>query len=117
MENAIVLMSAIATVLGAIAAGVSAIIKLSRQIDRHFDETDRRIMELSFQKDGQISENRQSVALLELQFRSFTETINHKLNRFEAAIIQQSKFLEKHHSFSPRAVFPLKLEEDEQNSG
>jgi hypothetical protein len=109
MEIAIALTSILISIIGGGAGGLASIIKLSRQLDRRFDETDAKIQALTHRYDVQRERDLAKLEMLEYRLGQADKTADHKFHRFETSILQISKYLEKHHSYHPQSIFPLEF--------
>lgn len=103
--------SVFVSIAGGCCGGVAAIFKLSRQLDGRFDRTDKHIQELTHRYDVQRTQDSSRIDMLEYQIKEQRQLIEHKSKRTENAIFQLSSYLEKHHSYQPRSVFPLERDD------
>jgi cation diffusion facilitator CzcD-associated flavoprotein CzcO len=106
MEVAIALSSVLVSIIGGGCGGIAAIFKLSRQLDRRFDATDEKISQLTHRYDVQRERDLANIQMLEYRLIQSEKSAEHKFNRFENAILQLSKYLEKNHDYRPRFMFP-----------
>ena len=113
MEIAIALTSILISIIGGGAGGLAAIIKLSRQLDRRFDETDSKIQALDHRYDVQRERDLARLEMLNYQLGQTDKKADHKYQRFENSILQVYKYLDNHHSYNPQAIFPVELKEHE----
>jgi hypothetical protein len=111
MEVAIALTSILISIIGGGVGGLASIIKLSRQLDRRFDETDAKIQELSHRYDVQHERDLAQLKMLNYQLGQTDKKADHKYQRFENSIRQVYKYLENNHSYNPPHVFPVEFKE------
>lgn len=113
MEIGIAVVSLGLSLIGGGAGGVASIVKLSRHLDRRFDDTDRKIQDLTHRYDVRAATEAAKVELLDYRLSQSEQTIKHKFERCENAIYQLSKFLEKSQGYCPSSVFPLNSSDDD----
>lgn len=113
MEIVIAASAVAVSVAGGILGGFGAILKLSFQLKKRFDTTDERLAALHHKYDLQRERDMARIELVEYKLGEQKQLIEHKFKRCENAIWQLSKYLETHHNYRPRAVFPLETTNDD----
>lgn len=103
--------SLVVSVVGGGCGGVAAIFKLSRKLDNRFDKTDLNIRDLMHRYDVERAKDLARLEMLEYRLNQYVESSDHKHKRLENGIWQLSNYLEKHHNYHPRAVFPVERDD------
>lgn len=121
-SETITIATGVLSIIGGVTVAVRGLLSLQKHFDSRFDAIEKSFdghLDQIADKMGDLvrryevdrAEAFHRDEMLSYKLNALDEKLNHKTLRFENAINQISRYLEKNHGYQPRQIFPISSEE------